>query len=89
MCAGLLQFLHQGGGGEVADPYALLDQAVTDGRGEVGLADTAGAEQQDVVRLVGPIGGARQCLYLTGVQVGYLAGGFLHWEADGLEVERG
>ena len=24
-----------------------------------------------------------------GVQVGYLAGGFLHWEADGLEVERG
>lgn len=24
-----------------------------------------------------------------GIQVGYLAGGFLHWEADGLEVERG
>jgi thioredoxin len=24
-----------------------------------------------------------------GVEVGYLAGGFLHWEADGLEVERG
>lgn len=24
-----------------------------------------------------------------GVQVGYLAGGFLHWESDGLEVERG
>jgi thioredoxin 1 len=24
-----------------------------------------------------------------GVQVGYLTGGFLHWEADGLEVERG
>ncbi len=24
-----------------------------------------------------------------GVQVAYLAGGFLHWEADGLEVERG
>lgn len=24
-----------------------------------------------------------------GVQVGYLEGGFLHWEADGLEVERG
>lgn len=24
-----------------------------------------------------------------GVQVGYLSGGFLHWEADGLEVERG
>lgn len=24
-----------------------------------------------------------------GVQVGFLAGGFLHWEADGLEVERG
>lgn len=25
----------------------------------------------------------------AGVEVGYLAGGFLHWEADGLEVERG
>ena len=24
-----------------------------------------------------------------GLQVGFLAGGFLHWEADGLEVERG
>ncbi len=24
-----------------------------------------------------------------GVQVGFLAGGFLHWEAEGLEVERG
>lgn len=24
-----------------------------------------------------------------GVQVGWLAGGFLHWEADGLQVERG
>lgn len=28
-------------------------------------------------------------LQSDGVQVGYLAGGFLHWEADGLEVERG
>ena len=28
-------------------------------------------------------------LVTAGVQVGYLAGGFLHWEADGLEVERG
>ena len=25
----------------------------------------------------------------AGVDVGYLAGGFLHWEAEGLEVERG
>ncbi len=25
----------------------------------------------------------------VGVQVGYLAGGFLHWEAEGLDVERG
>ena len=25
----------------------------------------------------------------AGVQVGFLAGGFLHWEAAGLEVERG
>ncbi|TNF59963.1 MAG: thioredoxin [Deltaproteobacteria bacterium] len=28
-------------------------------------------------------------LQSDGVQVGFLAGGFLHWEADGLEVERG
>jgi len=28
-------------------------------------------------------------LQADGVQVGYLSGGFLHWEADGLEVERG
>jgi thioredoxin 1 len=25
----------------------------------------------------------------NGVQIGFLAGGFLHWEADGFEVERG
>ena len=30
-----------------------------------------------------------QRLEKQGVQVGYLAGGFLHWEADGFEVERG
>lgn len=28
-------------------------------------------------------------LRARGVEVGFLAGGFLHWEADGLEVERG
>ncbi len=28
-------------------------------------------------------------LQADGVQVGFLGGGFLHWEADGLEVERG
>ena len=28
-------------------------------------------------------------LLAKGVQVGFLAGGFLHWEADGLDVERG
>jgi thioredoxin 1 len=28
-------------------------------------------------------------LRAAGVEVGFLAGGFLHWEADGLEVERG
>lgn len=28
-------------------------------------------------------------LQADGVQVGFLTGGFLHWEADGLEVERG
>ncbi len=28
-------------------------------------------------------------LQQQGVQIGYLNGGFLHWEADGLDVERG
>jgi thioredoxin 1 len=28
-------------------------------------------------------------LQADGVQVGFLAGGFLHWEAEGLDVERG
>ena len=28
-------------------------------------------------------------LLAAGVQVGFLSGGFLHWEADGLDVERG
>lgn len=28
-------------------------------------------------------------LHQGGVNVGYLSGGFLHWEAEGLEVERG
>lgn len=28
-------------------------------------------------------------LQADGVQVGFLTGGFLHWEADGLDVERG
>jgi rhodanese-related sulfurtransferase len=28
-------------------------------------------------------------LLKQGHQVGFLAGGFLHWEADGLEIERG
>ena len=32
---------------------------------------------------------AADALTQAGVQVGYLAGGFLHWEAEGLEVERG
>lgn len=30
-----------------------------------------------------------ESLRSQGVEVGYLSGGFLHWEADGLEVERG
>lgn len=30
-----------------------------------------------------------ESLRAQGVQVGFLSGGFLHWEADGLEVERG
>jgi len=32
---------------------------------------------------------AAEKLMKQGHQVGFLAGGFLHWEADGLEVERG
>jgi rhodanese-related sulfurtransferase len=30
-----------------------------------------------------------ESLRAQGVDVGFLAGGFLHWEADGFEVERG
>ena len=30
-----------------------------------------------------------EALSSQGVQVGFLSGGFLHWEADGFEVERG
>lgn len=30
-----------------------------------------------------------EALRAQGVEVAYLAGGFLHWEADGLEVEKG
>jgi thioredoxin 1 len=32
---------------------------------------------------------AAEGLKKKGILVGYLSGGFLHWEADGLEVERG
>ena len=32
---------------------------------------------------------AAEALREMGVEVGFLDGGFLHWEADGLEVESG
>ena len=73
LAAGLLQVLHQGGGGEVADAHALLDQAMADDDGEVGLADAAYTEQEDVAGLTGPVGGRDQCLCLTGIQSRYRA----------------
>lgn len=52
--------------------------APTDGRLRVLYART----EDDAKRLAEELG-------QQGVEVGYLSGGFLHWEADGLEVERG
>jgi len=56
----------------------VQELAPTDGRMRVlyGRTTTEGEE-------------AAKALKAQGVQVPYLVGGFLHWEADGLEVERG
>lgn len=62
-----------------ADVAARIAELVpTDGRLRVLYART----EEDGKRLAEELG-------QQGVEVGYLAGGFLHWEADGLEVERG
>jgi thioredoxin len=50
----------------------------TDGRVRVLYSRSEGDAKEWAEKLAG-----------RGVQVGYLSGGFLHWEADGLEVERG
>jgi len=60
----------------VVDRVAEL--APTDGRLRVLYSRT----EDEAKRLAEELG-------KQGVEVGYLAGGFLHWEADGLEVERG
>lgn len=52
--------------------------ASRDGRVRV-LYDRSGDPARDLADTLGK----------QGVQVAWLAGGFLHWEADGLEVERG
>lgn len=56
----------------------IAELAPTDGRLRVLYART----EEDGKRLAEELG-------QQGVEVGYLSGGFLHWEADGLEVERG
>ena len=70
--AGELQLLDQGGGGEVAHAHALLGQSVADGGGQMGLAHAAGAEQQDVACLAGPVRGAGQGLDLSAGKAGNL-----------------
>jgi len=39
----------------VTHSYALLSEAVADGGGQVGLANTTGAEQQQVAGLMDPV----------------------------------
>lgn len=56
----------------------LAELKPTDGRVRV-LYGRSGDEAKALV----------DTLTQKGVQVAFLAGGFLHWEADGLEVERG
>lgn len=61
---------------EVLEKAAQL--APTDGRVRVLYGRTTDEAKELAEQLRG-----------RGVDVGFLAGGFLHWEADGLEVERG
>lgn len=69
---GLLQLLHQGRGGVVTYPYALLGKAMTDSCGQMGLANTAGAEQQQVAGLVNPVCAGGEDLYLFGLEFWHL-----------------
>ncbi len=59
-------------------PKRAAELAPTDGRVRVLYARTTDEAKELAEALRG-----------QGVEVAYLAGGFLHWEADGLEVERG
>lgn len=59
-------------------PSRAADLQPRDGRLRV-LYARSGDEARDLAESLGK----------QGVQVGWLAGGFLHWEADGLPVERG
>jgi len=69
-------------GAEHVDPEEVLERAEelapTDGRVRVLYGRTEDEAKEAAAKL-------RE----RGVEVGFLAGGFLHWEADGLEVERG
>ncbi|MCA9574014.1 MAG: thioredoxin domain-containing protein [Polyangiales bacterium] len=56
----------------------VAELAPTDGRLRVLYSRT----EDDAKQLADTLG-------KQGVEVGFLSGGFLHWEADGLEVERG
>ena len=53
------------------------------------LAPTDGRVRILYHRTEEPARRAAESLVAKGVQVGFLKGGYLHWEADGLEVERG
>ena len=64
---------------EIADlATRAAELAPTDGRFRVLYSRTTDEARDEAEKL-------RQ----VGVDVGFLTGGFLHWEADGLEVERG
>lgn len=69
-------------GAQHVDPASLLDQAQTlapvDGRLRVLYSRTTDDAQEAAAKLLG-----------AGVEVAFLKGGFLHWEVDGHEVERG
>lgn len=52
------------------------------------LAPTDGRLRVLYARSTEPAKELAEGLSAAGIQVGYLEGGFLHWESDGLEVER-
>jgi len=49
-----LQMLDEVGGAAEEDGVAMVDEGMADGGGEVGLADAAGTEQQDVAAVADP-----------------------------------